>query len=323
MRILTIFTGGTIGSRNNGDGVITTNKDAPYQLLEEYKKEHGDDVIFDTREPYCILSENLAAENVEQLIREVQVAMEEKKHDGIIVTHGTDTLQYTAALLGYVFDTASLPILLVSSNFVLDDERANGRKNFAGAVQFIQEKCGNGVFVSYANPGEEVTFHRGSNMQYSLQMSDFEYSVKDQWYARLLNGRIEKNKKYQEKKLGGMFSPKTVTLKPDAGEIMRIRCYPGMGYPHVSDGVKAVLYESFHSGTIPISQGLRAFCKEAEEKHVPIFLSGLNGDEAEYETVSEYRKLGIIPLKDGSAIAQYCLLWLAVSNGIDVLEVMK
>lgn len=323
MRILTIFTGGTIGSRNNGEGVISTNKDAPYQLLEEYKKENGNDIIFDTREPYCILSENLAAENVEQLIREVQVAIKEKTYDGIIVTHGTDTLQYTAALLGYVFETADLPIMLVSSNFVLDDERANGQKNFAGAVQFIQEKCGTGVFVSYANPGEEATFHRGSNMQYSLQMSDFEYSVKDQWYGRLVSGKFEKNKAYQEKRLVGMFSPETVTLKGDASEILRIRCYPGMVYPRVSDDVKAVLYESFHSGTIPISEGLRAFCKEAEEKKVPIFLSGLNEDEAEYETVSEYRKLGIIPLKDGSAIGQYCLLWLAVSNGVDVREVMK
>ncbi len=323
MRIVTIFTGGTIGSKNNGEGVISTNQEAPYQLLEHYKRVHGQDILFDTREPYCILSENLMAKQVERLIQEVQAVIDKNQCDGIIVTHGTDTLQYTAALLGYVFETAEVPILLVSSNFVLDDERANGMDNFVGAVKFIQEKCGNGVFVSYANPGEEVTFHRGSKMQYSLQMSDWEYSVKNQWYGRLVNGIFEKNAEYEERSLGGIFSSKTVTLKSQAEEILRIRPYPGMGYPPIPDGTKAVLYEGFHSGTIPISEQLQAFCNEAREKQVPIFLSGLNEKEAEYETVGAYRKMGIIPLAGDSVIAQYCLLWLAVSNGMDVREVMK
>lgn len=323
MRIVTIFTGGTIGSKNNGEGVISTNKEAPYQLLEEYKRAHGEDIVFDTREPYRILSENLMAENVERLIGEVQAAIEQKPCDGVIITHGTDTLQYTAALLGYVFESADLPILFVSSNFVLDDERANGPDNFAGAVKFIQEKCGTGVFVSYANPGEEVTFHRGSKMQYSLQMSDREYSVRDQWYGRFVKGKFEKNKDYKESVLGGIFSPKTVTLKSDTREILRISPYPGMSYPEISDGTKVVLHESFHSGTIAISEGLCGFCREANEKNVPIFLSGWNEDEAEYETVDAYRKMGMVPLSGDSVIAQYCLLWLAISNGIDVWEVMK
>lgn len=323
MRIVTIFTGGTIGSKNNGEGVISTDREAPYQLLEQYKREHGDGVVFDTLEPYCILSENLMAENVERLIWEVQMVIDQKQCDGVIITHGTDTLQYTAALLGYVFEDAELPILFVSSNFVLDDERANGLHNFAGAVKFIQEKCGTGVFVSYANPGEEVTFHRGSKMQYSLQMSDREYSVQDQWYGRLNKGMFEKNEKFQEKSLGGIFSSKSVTLKPDAGEILRVRPYPGMCHPDILDGTKAVLYESYHSGTIPISEGLREFCRQAAEKQVPIFLSGLNEKEAEYETVGAYRSMGIVPLAGDSVIAQYCLLWLAISNGIDVREVMK
>lgn len=323
MRVVTIFTGGTIGSKKNREGVISTDKEPPYQLLAEYRMKYETDMVFDTREPYCILSENLMAENIELLIREVQAVIDEKQYDGVIITHGTDTLQYTAALLGYVFSNVNLPILLVSSNFVLDDVRANGAHNFAGAVKFIQEKCGTGVFVSYANPGEEVSFHRGSKMQYSLQMSDREYSVRDQWYGRLVEGRFEKNKDYKENISGSIFLPNKVRLKPDTREILRIIPYPGMNYSKIPDGVKVVLHESFHSGTIAISEGLRTFCREAQEKNVPIFLSGWNEREAEYETVDMYRKMGIVPLSGDSVIAQYCLLWLAISNGIDVWEVMK
>ena len=94
MNILVIFTGGTIGSRLNEDeGVICAGHEAPYNLIENYV-DNGT-VSFCTMEPYKILSENLAAGNIEMLVNLIQVHY--KNYDGIIVTHGTDTLQYTAA----------------------------------------------------------------------------------------------------------------------------------------------------------------------------------------------------------------------------------
>ena len=60
-----------------------------------------------------------------------------KDIDGIIVTHGTDTLPFTAAALGMCFAYAKVPILLVSSNYILDDPRANGLTNFTAAVDYI------------------------------------------------------------------------------------------------------------------------------------------------------------------------------------------
>ena len=50
MRIVTIFTGGTIGSKINWEGIISTNQEAPYQLLEQYRKVHGENILFDTRD---------------------------------------------------------------------------------------------------------------------------------------------------------------------------------------------------------------------------------------------------------------------------------
>ena len=90
-------------------------------------------------EPYRILSENMNAGYVNRLADCVRKVMARNDSEGIIITHGTDTLQYTAALLSYVFGTDCVPVLLVSSDFPLEDERANGMANFMRAVEFI--KC--------------------------------------------------------------------------------------------------------------------------------------------------------------------------------------
>ena len=181
MNILVIFTGGTIGSRLNEDeGVICAGHEAPYNLIENYV-DNGT-VSFCTMEPYKILSENLAAGNIEMLVNLIQVHY--KNYDGIIVTHGTDTLQYTAAALDIMFDNADIPIMLVSSNYVLTDDRANGQKNFNAAVSFIKDGVAKGVFVSYKNENEPVTFHKGRYIQASLSMDDRVRSLRDMYYGQ-------------------------------------------------------------------------------------------------------------------------------------------
>ena len=150
MKIKVIFTGGTIGSSVGSDGYISPNGNQPYKLLEMYKEKYmkidtQSDVVFDTEEPYRILSENLDAKHENLLIQTVARALQDKNTDGIIITHGTDTLQFSAAILGYVFGTKTIPIMIVSSDFPLEDKRANGLINFAYAVEFIKYQRGTGV----------------------------------------------------------------------------------------------------------------------------------------------------------------------------------
>jgi len=171
MRILTVFTGGTIGSLVGSDGKISTEEATKYLLIDEYEKKYGKKSEFDTIEPYRILSENLKANHLTELIAVLQKVFTEKTYDGVIITHGTDTLQYTSAALQYVFGAVDFPIILVSSDFVLTDPKANGLINFAAAVDFIEGKYGTGVFVSYCNPGENPKFHRGTRMQNSLSFA--------------------------------------------------------------------------------------------------------------------------------------------------------
>lgn len=327
MNIYTIFTGGTIGSRKNDNGVIKTN-DIPYRLINMYLDMYGadnGDIEFITDEPYRILSENLSAENILKLINTVNKAMQISKTDGIIITHGTDTLQYTASLLGYVFADADIPIVLVSANYVLEDKRTNGLYNFKYAVDFIKMAQGKGVFVSYKNTGKMAYIHRATRLQNVVTFSDYVSSVMDSWYGRFDGDKYYKNPDYRtvSEDNSKMFDRFNVKLSDKSDEILRIMPYVGMTYPEINEKIKVILHESYHSGTIRISKELEEFAAKAEKRNIPIFLTGLNSNEAKYETVEIYRSYGIIPLHESSVISQYCKLWLALSNNKDVSVVMR
>lgn len=195
MKILVVFTGGTIGSRYN-DGVISPDSSTRYKLIEMYKQ-NGGYAEFDAISPYTVLSENLNGEYFNLLYNSVKENI--NNYDGIIVTHGTDTLQYTSAVLSYMFGLCNTPIVLVSANYPLESEKSNGLENFSAAVDFIKSGNNKGVFVAYKNNGEHANIHRASRLQKHLAYSDKIESVNNIYYGEIINGNFIKNINYTEK----------------------------------------------------------------------------------------------------------------------------
>ncbi len=323
MKICVIFTGGTIGSVLDESGYIGPKEGTTFRVLQMYQDQYGDDIEFEVVEPYRVLSENLSAKHLMCLFETVRSVLR-KNVDGVIVTHGTDTLQYGAAMLGYVFGASKVPIVLVSSNYVLDDERANGLTNFYHGVEFIKRNCGRGVFVSYCNEGESPMIHRATRLQPLVPYSDYVASVCDCWYGKFENGHYISNPEYDVKdgQVALFAEEEQVCLTETASQILFIRPYVGMPYPTVKENVQVVLHSSYHSGTICVGENLERFMGQMQERKIPVYLTGLLTGEHAYETVKEYKQMGMIPLQTSGEVAQYCKLWLALSNGLDVWEVM-
>ena len=81
-------------------------------------------------------------------------------------------------------------------------------------------------------------------------------------------------------------------------------------HEHSITHIKAVLLESYHSGTLPTSlSGLKNFCENAKELGIPVYLTG-NQDGFGYESKIEFDALGIKSLEMMSPIAAYIKLWL-------------
>ena len=333
MKIGTIFTGGTIGSRLGKEGTVVPDEEMRFLLLERYRQEEktcGEEEFpeFLTEEPYYILSENLTAKELLKLYDCILRMIEKEKPAGIIVLHGTDTLAYTAAFLSYVFWEVQIPVVLVSSAYPMEDERANGMDNFKGAVRFITDISVPGVYVSYKNAGENVKIHAGTGILHPLEYSDRVFCLRQACYGSFTEDwSFVKNTAYKEAELFNgeqkKLLSKSLTLTEQCTEVLRIIPYVGMSYPVIGEGTRAVLMESYHSGTIGISDELRRFAKTAKERGVPVYLTGLNTEDADYETVESYEALGIIPLRNKTAVSQYVKLWLFLSNDMEPTAYMN
>lgn len=254
LRILVIFTGGTIGS-SVSNGYISTDVQKRYKLLEMYQSNADKEIDFKLLEPYTMISENLTGESIARLCTVVKDNLSEE-YDGVIITHGTDTLQYSACALGYYLQTVKIPVLLVSSNYVLDDGRANGLVNFIASVSFIEQKAGTGVFVPYRNDDGIVYIHRGTRLLPHRPYSDNIYSIDDQYYAvyDADADEIRKNQKYHASD-NKVINVTSLPAKWNS-DIMRIFPYPGFQYSNLKMDQnykympKAALLDTYHSGTL-------------------------------------------------------------------------
>ncbi len=336
MNILVVFTGGTIGSKIT-DGYIAPEVEGHYTLIDRYQllaeKNDTEPADFEIIQPYNILSENLSAFHINQLITCLKDCLsgesqtDGERFDGIIVTHGTDTIQYTSAALGYAFAASDIPIVLVSSNYIPDDERANGPMNFYSAVEFIRYCANNhntkGVFVSYLNEGEVPIIHRATRLLPHTAYSDKLYSIAGKAYGCFKNNTfIPDNDDADNNSLDSVQYSEIELDRQSA--VLYLRPVPGQSYPSIEEHIKAILFDTYHSGTLCTDDNdFTDFINTAIKRNIPVFLTGAE-NRIGYASTRIYKDMNINILPKASPIAMYMKLWLLTSayNGSALEEEM-
>lgn len=343
-KILVVFTGGTIGSTLS-DGTIKTTDEAPFKLIQQFQQHYKNhqQIKFRTIHPLQILSENLAPCVWKTLISAIE-AQQPDQYDGIIITHGTDTLAYTAAALSFYFNAIKIPMLLVSSDYPLDDSRANGLGNFICAVEFILQNIQVGVYVPYRNHQQILQVHRGSRLASSLQLSGDFFSVQGKSFMQFENrqfllmnpstksiltnnGRLSES----EVRVKGITQTRLTNIKADFSErILMIKPYPGLNYAHFNlDHVDAVLHDLYHSGTACSSTqwgknySLFEFIKRCEEQNIKIYLAPAIKSTDAYQSTRILIEQGAEMIWNMSIEAAYVKLMLAYGNFSNEQKIME
>lgn len=317
MKLLFVFTGGTIGSTQN-NGIISVDKNKAYSIIDAYSKRYGINFKYDVLEPYSELSEYNTGLHIRQLVGCIKENMD-KDYDGIIVAHGSDTLQYSAAAIGYCIGLNSLPVCIVASNSPIEESGSNALDNLHGAISFITQKGGRGAFVVYRNANSDtVRVHRATRLIGSKAYSDDVSSVGDIIYGCFDSDfNFIKNDLYTEK-ADEISAFDASFLEEICNHIIIINPYPAMIYPQLQDSVKYVILNTYHSGTLNTkSKALLDFLKQVKSKDISVYLTGV-AEGPQYASCEAFESLGIVPIKDISPIAVYVKLWLISSADKEV-----
>ncbi|SDZ28384.1 asparaginase [Pseudomonas sp. NFIX28] len=195
-----------------------------------------------------IASESITNENLLQLGRRVAELADSKDVDGIVITHGTDTLEETAYFLNLVEKTDK-PIVVVGSMRPGTAMSADGMLNLYNAVAVAgsKEAHGKGVLVTM---NDEIQSGRDVSKMINIKTEAF----KSQWGPL---GMVVEGKSYwfrlpaKRHTVGSEFDIKTIKSLPDV-EI-------AYGYGNVSDtaykalaqsGAKAIIHAGTGNGSV-------------------------------------------------------------------------
>ena len=144
-RILLIATGGTIASKDNGNG-LTPSIDV--NILLDYIP-----VIRQMCHVTGISIMNIDSSNMNTAyiaaISEC-IMKNYNDYDGFVITHGTDTCAYTAAALSYQLVNLSKPVILTGSQLPIDAEGTDAVINLTHALIYSCEDI-SGVFLAFSD----------------------------------------------------------------------------------------------------------------------------------------------------------------------------
>jgi L-asparaginase len=141
--ILLLTTGGTIASKHTDQGLAPGLTGDELALLLPSLRGAYDITV---RDILHLDSSNIQPEEWQIIAR--SIFAEKESYDGIVVTHGTDTMAYTASVLSFMLPGIDLPVVLTGSQLPIEhpltDALDNLRTAFAMAASGVR-----GMYVAF------------------------------------------------------------------------------------------------------------------------------------------------------------------------------
>ena len=140
--ILLLTTGGTIASVPGGEGLEPHRADVMERELQMLRTYYDITV----RDVMCLDSSNIRPEEWQFIATEI---FENRVgFDGIVVSHGTDTMAYTASAVTFMLPDIDLPVVFTGSQLPLRDMLSDGPDNLRTA--FAMAASGKpGIFLAF------------------------------------------------------------------------------------------------------------------------------------------------------------------------------
>ncbi len=143
-KILFIATGGTIASVKSEHGLVPQLSSE--NILECIPK------VKETCDIETLQLMNIDSTNINPSHwLEIAKAVEENydKYDGFVVTHGTDTMAYTAAALSYLIQFSMKPVVITGSQKSIASDNTDAKRNMENTLLYASSDDSHGVSIVF------------------------------------------------------------------------------------------------------------------------------------------------------------------------------
>ena len=131
-QVLMLTTGGTIASKPAAAGL---EPQLTGQELLRYLGDAAGEYHIDVQELLNLDSSNIQGEEWQTIARAAAEGLQ--GYDGILITHGTDTMAYTASMLSFMLQNLKKPVVLTGSQVPIDHMLTDARNNLCTALAAI------------------------------------------------------------------------------------------------------------------------------------------------------------------------------------------
>ena len=311
--ILLLTTGGTIASLPGWDGLEPHRSGVMERELNQLRTYYDitvDDVI-------CLDSSNIRPEEWQLVAR--RIFEERGGFDGIVVSHGTDTMAYTASAVTFMLPNIDLPVVFTGSQLPLADMLSDGPDNLRTA--FAMAASGYpGVFLAF---DRKVMLGCRAVKVRASGFSAFE-SVNARYAAQVSNRGLVVDTRVLPDVHG------QAALRPEISQsVFLLKLTPGLN-PAIFEllaamGYRGIVIEAFGLGGVNVlHKGLRGIRRAVEDGISVVVTTQCLYDSANlevYQVGSKLLELGVIQGRDMTSEAAMTKLMWAIGQGMNPEEV--
>ena len=314
-KILLLTTGGTIASLPGGEGLEPQRSEVMERELEQLRTYYEISV----RDVMCLDSSNIRPEEWQTIAGAIYE--NRSGYDGIVVSHGTDTMAYTASAVTFMLPNIDLPVVFTGSQLPLADMLSDGPENLRTA--FAMAAAGHpGVFLAFDRKvmrGCRAVKVRASGF------SAFE-SINARYAARVTNRGLVVDPEMLPRITGpARFCPNL------SKNVFLLKLTPGLN-PAVFDmlaamGYRGIVIEAFGLGGVTVlHKGLRGIHRCLEDGISVVVTTQCLYDSANlqvYQVGNKLLELGVIQGRDMTSEAAMTKLMWAIGQGMEQPEIAE
>ena len=312
-KILLLTTGGTIASLPGGEGLEPQRSGVMERELYQLRTYYDITV----QDVMCLDSSNIRPEDWQFIAR--HIFENRAGFDGIVVSHGTDTMAYTASAVTFMLPDIDVPVVFTGSQLPLADMLSDGPDNLRTA--FAMAAAGHpGVFLAF---DRKVMLGCRAVKVRASGFSAFE-SVNARYSAQVSNLGLVVDPEVLPKRRG------EARLCTDISRnVFLLKLTPGLN-PAIFDmlaamGYKGIVIEAFGLGGINfLNRGLRGIHRCLEDGVSIVVTTQCLYDSSDlrvYQVGNKMLELGVTQGRDMTSEAAMTKLMWAIGQGMEQDEI--